>query len=418
MTKTNLFTAAALLMAALPAQADPEQAPAAAEAQASETVTVTTTTTTTTTTTAGEAQPKLSVSPMGRILMDGALYTSNDKDLFPDGVAIPDVRIGVKATYGNWQGKVDVGFAFGKVSLKDILFHYTWNPSNSIQFGYFIHQFGLQSATSSSMKISMEEPMVNEALNNPRLLGAMYVFDHNQYFATASLYAESAAMTHNSNQLGKTGYGGMTRLAWRPLRGGAEYGGNMAQVGISFQAGSPQYNDDKELNHHSYSISANFPTRVAKVQAVGATVDDVNAMFRFTPELLLAHGPLALEAQYYYMQLSRKHDLPTYKAYGAYGILRWLAKGGDYRYSHADAGIATPSAKSLELVLMYGYLNTTSAKAGIRGGRANDVSLTANWYINKYMIWRVRAGYTHRFDRFDDPDINLGALQTRFQIIF
>lgn len=141
-------------------------------------------------------------------------------------------------------------------------------------------------------------------------------------------------------------------------------------------------------------------------------------MFKFTPELLVAHGPLALEAQYYYMQLSRRHDLPTYKAYGAYGLLRFLALGGDYKYSHADAGIATPAPKSLELVLGYSYTNTTSAKAGIYGGRAQDLSLTANWYINKYMIWRVRAAYTHRFDRMNDPDINLGALQTRFQIIF
>lgn len=426
--KKYMIPAAALMtmLSAMPLQA--VEAPAASENDQVVTTTTTTTTTTadgvttsTTTTKVEEpsTEPKFKVTPTGRILMDGGVFTSNEKELFPAGVAIPDVRLGVKASYGKWSAKVDIGFAYAKISLKDIFFQYTFNDNNALKFGYFIQQFGLQSATSSSMKISMEEPIVNEALNNPRVLGAMYTFDKGSYFATASVYAESSAMKFNTTQMRKTGYGGMSRLAWRPLRGGADFGGNMFQTGISFQVGSPQFNGDtSDPDNHVYAISANFPTRVAKVQAIGAEVGDVNCMFKFTPELLLAHGPLALEAQYYYMQLSRRHDLPTYKAYGAYGMLRCLAIGGDYKYSHADAGIATPAPKSLELVLGYSYTNTTSAKAGIYGGRAQDLSLTANWYINKYMIWRLRAAYTHRFDRMNDPDVNLGALQTRFQIIF
>lgn len=361
-------------------------------------------------------EPKLKVTPTGRILMDAAAYTSNEKELFPAGVAIPDARIGVKASYGKWGAKVDMGFAYGKVSLKDIYFSHQFDPNNQIKFGYFIHQFGLQSATSSSMKISMEEPMVNEALNNPRMLGIQYTYDKSQFFATASLYAESKAMQLHSNELRKTGYGGLTRLVWRPLMAAPGQNGNMAQVGISFQVGSGEYGDAD--NHNSYSISANFPTRVAKVQAIGATVDNVNCVFKFTPELLLAHRNFALEAQYYYVSLGRKYDLAAYKAWGAYGMLRCLAIGGDYAYSHGDAGIATPRPKSLEFVLGYSYTNTSDSKVHICGGRAQDLFLTANWYINKYMIWRVRAGYTHRFDRTAAPDVNLGALQTRFQIIF
>lgn len=359
-------------------------------------------------------QPKFSIQPTGRILMDAAAYTSNEKKEFPAGVAIPDVRVGVKALYGKWKAKVDIGYSYGKISLKDIFAEYDFNPSNLLRFGYFVHQFGLQSATSSSMKISMEEPTSNEAFNYPRLLGVMYVFDKDAFFATASLHAESKAMTLHANEMGKTGYGGMTRLVWRPVRSG----GDIAQVGFSFAAGSAQYDADEDLNHHSYSISANFPTRVNKVNAVGATVGDVSSMVKFTPELLLAHGPLALESQYYYFRLNRKYDQPAYTAYGAYALLRCLAIGGDYRYSHADAGIATPAPKSLEFVLGYNYTNTSCAKAGILGGRLSDVNLTANWYINKYMIWRLRLGYTHRFDKAGAPDINLGAIQTRFQIIF
>ena len=48
----------------------------------------------------GTSAPKISVVPVGRILMDGAMYTSDEKDLFPDGVAIPELRLGAKATTG------------------------------------------------------------------------------------------------------------------------------------------------------------------------------------------------------------------------------------------------------------------------------------------------------------------------------
>ena len=53
--------------------------------------------------------PKLSVKPTGRILMDGAVYMGGNGDIkndeedtkFVDGVAIPDLRLGVKASL--WQ---------------------------------------------------------------------------------------------------------------------------------------------------------------------------------------------------------------------------------------------------------------------------------------------------------------------------
>lgn len=431
--KKCLLTAAAVtaILAAIPAQAV-ETAASTENGQVVKKVTTTTTTTaegvTTTVTSeetscevsaSGTSAPKISVVPVGRILMDGAMYTSDEKDLFPDGVAIPELRLGAKATYGKWMARAEIGYAYGKVSLKDIYFNYDINAHNSLRFGYFIYQFGLQSATGASMKISMFEPMVNEALNNPRLLGMQYIYDKDSYFAAASVYAESGAMRFNTTEMRKTGYGAMTRLAWRPLRGVSEHGGNVFQPGISFQVSSPQFNGNPDSpDNHVYSLSANFPTQVARVKAVGAEVTDVDCMFRFTPELLLARGPVALETQYYYMQLTRRHDQPTYKAYGAYGMLRCLALGGDYGYASYDCALANPRPKSLEFVLGYTYLNTSSDEARIYGGRAQDYSLTANWYINKYMIWRLRASYTHSYDRMGTPDVNLGALQTRFQVIF
>ena len=115
-----------------------------------------------------QAEDKIKVTPTGRILMDGALYASPDKEMFKDGVAIPDARVGVKMSYGKWDAKVDVGFANNKVGLKDLFIQYNFDEQNLIRGGSFIHQYGLQSATSSSMKITFEEPMTSSIFNCDR----------------------------------------------------------------------------------------------------------------------------------------------------------------------------------------------------------------------------------------------------------
>ncbi|MDE7096542.1 MAG: ATPase, partial [Muribaculaceae bacterium] len=78
--------------------------------------------------------PKLSFKPTGRVLMDGAFYMGGNKGVsegndtrFVDGVAIPDVRLGAKFSYGKWKAKIDVGFSYGKVGLKDTYFEYDFN---------------------------------------------------------------------------------------------------------------------------------------------------------------------------------------------------------------------------------------------------------------------------------------------------
>lgn len=355
----------------------------------------------------------LKVTPTGRILMDGGLFSSKNKE-FADGLAIPDARVGVKASYGKFKAKIDIGYAYGKVSLKDIFVERQLSSHSLLRVGNFVHQFGLQSSTSSSMKITMEEPTSNEAFFNSRLVGAMYIYDKADFFGTASVHVENEALKKKSNELGKMGYGAMSRLVYRPLRND----GVLFQIGISGAYESPRYNSDEELNHTSFDLGANFPTRIAKVKAVNAVIKDAKYLFKFTPELVAAYGPVALESQYYYLQVNREKGLKNYKASGAYGIVRGLLIGGDYKHSHADCGIATPAPRSLECVLGYNYTDMSDTKAEIYGGRLNDVSFTVNYYLNKYMIWRFRYSYTRTTDRREFDNQTLNAFQTRFQIIF
>ena len=111
-------------------------------------------------------------------------------------------------------------------------------------------------------------------------------------------------------------------------------------------------------------------------------------------------------------------DYKTYTAQGVYGLLRGLLIGDSYGYSHGDAGLATPKPGSLEMILGYNYMNANSRKAEVFGGISNDYSLTLNYYINKYMLARLRYSYTDVRHSAVQKDRHVSTIQARIQIIF
>ena len=361
------------------------------------------------------AEEKIEIKPSGRILMDAGVFGADQqKDQFVSGVAIPDVRMGLGAKYGNWKAKIDIGYAFNKLSPKDILIEYLFSKHTLLRGGYFVHQFGMQSATSSSFKISMEEPQSNNAFFNGRLVGLMLLHQKDAFMGTLSVFAENEAMKQSSTITGDQGTGMMSRLLYRPMREGS----NLFHVGVSGAWETPRYNKTAALNHSSYVLETPFPTRIAKVTAQQATINNATFLYKFSPELLFAHNRFGLEAQYYYLHVNRNNGAKDFDASGAYAIFRTIVKGAPYAYSDPDGGIATPKPGAMELVAGYNYTDLSNAQAGILGGRLNDYSLTFNYYINKYMIWRVRTSYTGVTYRAGTPDTNLSLIETRLQIKF
>lgn len=342
-------------------------------------------------------QPKFNFKPSGRALFDGAIFLPN-KNGFADGVAIPDVRLGGTASYGKFSAKIDIGYGNGVLSMKDVYLQYTANSENLIRAGYFVQQFGLNSATSSSMKPQMIASTADSYLNaTGRNVGIMYIHDRGPIFLGVTALTPNS-MTVSPSKQGKISVGICERFVWRPLR----EPGAIAQVGFSSWYQTPQHlavtNDEgvTETSTGYFNYSVGFPTKVESVPMLSAKINNSKGMFRMTPELLLSKGRFALESQYYYMNIHREHGFNSYTAQGAYGLVRCLLVGdSQYSYSHADAGLATPKPKTLECVLGYDYMNASDCKAGIMGGITNDYSVTFNYYINKYMIARLRYSYTN-----------------------
>lgn len=362
---------------------------------------------------ANAQENKLVVKPSGRILMDAAFLNSSNKavdEQCVDGVNVPDIRIGMKVSYGKWKGKADIGYARGSVSPKDIFIQYNFNKQNFLRGGYFVHQFGYQSATSSSFKVSMEEPETHSAFGvGGRLVGLMYEHSDNKFMGTGSIYTDAQSFKKQTNHTGYQGTGFLTRLVYHPLI----EKGNLFHVGIGLN-----YELAAE-NRSNMEFKAPYPVRVAGINAIGAKITDAKNDFKFSGELMAAKGHVGIEGQYIFMNVDRKGDAKSYNAWGAYGNLRFLLNN-EYEYVKNDAGIATPAPKSWELVAAYNYTDMNDAKAGFHGGKLSDWALTMNYYINKYMIWRV-SGHIVRAGESDYSGFNKNTfrvIETRIQFKF
>lgn len=356
---------------------------------------------------AQKVEEKVEIKSVGRIHFDGGVLGANNyHNEFVSGIALADFRAGLLMRYRQWKSKIEMGYANQALSVKDVFIEYDFNKHTLLRGGYFLHQFGMQSVFGASAKISMEEPLSNSAFYNNRLVGLMLMHQKDKFFGTLSLFAENEAMKKSADKTGSQGMGMMSRLLYRLHR----EEGNIFHIGISGAFETPRYNKDAALNHSSYILKTYFPTRIARVTAQEATINNATFLYKFSPELLLAKGHWGLEAQYYYLNVNRKNGFEAFDASGAYAMVRTIIKGNPYAYADADAVMATPKAGAMELVAGYNYTDLSNSKAGILGGRLNDYSLTFNYYINKYVIWRVRTSYTSVGYHKDRENTNLGLI--------
>lgn len=363
-----------------------------------------------------EDEPKLVLNPCGRVLIDGGVNISPDKNLFPDGMSIPEARLGIKMAYGQWSSQLDVSYSYSKVGLRNMWIEYGFSKGNSFRLGNFIHQFGLQSTT-SSQKCTFEQPM-GSALFTPGIqCGGMFVHYDPKFYTAASFFVESAALKEimNAPLFNQQGYGFLTRLVWRrPVDGGLTL-----QAGLSGGFSTPQRRIENNNDiHDGFTISAIFPTRVAQVTALEAVVTDSKNLFKVSPEVVAICGKAAFEGQYFFQQINRRDGLHPYRSQGGYATLRTILKGKDYGYSSSSAQVGMPSPGSLECVVDYNYASLSDATAGIKGGRSNSASVTLNYYFNPYITARLNYTYTHVWDRTGFGSTDLGTVQARLMVLF
>ena len=80
---------------------------------------------------------------IGRALFDGGVFFS-DKTSLGNAVEVYDVRLGTVVRFlERWTGKIELGFAKSKVSMKDIYIEYN-DGKNLFKVGHYFEPFSLE----------------------------------------------------------------------------------------------------------------------------------------------------------------------------------------------------------------------------------------------------------------------------------
>lgn len=367
-----------------------------------------------------EESDKFKVSPSGRVLVDGAVYASPQKHHFKDGMAIPEARLGVKMWYGKWSSWIDVGFAYGKIGLRNMWIQYDFNPNHNLRAGNFLQPFGYQSPVTSNNKPTFEQPLVSAVFTPGLQLGLMYTFKNNSFYSATSFHVESSALTNAMNYplFNQQGYTFLTRFVWRNKKAN-EPGQPIFNIGMSLGFSTPDRHlvDDEDI-HDGFTNAAFFPTKVSNVTAVSAVIGNAKNRFKLTPEFVCAYRKFGFESQYFWQSIARTKGLNSYQAQGGYVTIRSMILGGDYGYDSHIAQLTHPKKNALEFVADYNYITLSDYRAGILGGRANSVGATLNYYFNPYITARLNYTYTFAWDNPEIGQLSQNAFQLRLMLLF
>lgn len=366
------------------------------------------------------AQSQIKTEAIGRLHVDAATYAPL-KYGFESGAAVSELRAGAKCTVDDWMARIEIGYNYGKIGLKDVYIQRSLSPNSYFRTGYFIPEFGIRGAGSASYKPAMQ-PMVSESFfrTMTRKIGVLYDYAFQDGAVSASAFVGGRSMTLNATEQGKVSVGGCVRSVWHPIC----EDGNLIQLGVSafYETASHTASDGaggETVSPGFRKYSAKFPTQVSSVPMLEADVKKAKGDYKFSPELILSAGPLAIESQYFFMTVPRTDGFKPYQAEGAFGIVRWLVKGDrEYCFNRSASNLKDPKAGSVELVAAFDYTNANLGKSEIKGGISNELSLCANYYINQCLTARLCYTYATVADSPRPEPSCANILQARLQFVF
>ncbi len=357
----------------------------------------------------------IKLTPSGRIYMDGATFIEDETDL-SNGVALPDIRLGLKAKYKAFDMKVDVGFANSKVSDKDIFVQYSFNKNSYIRGGHFAEPFGIDHMESSGNIKFMTANATSNAFSPGRKLGVEYIGWNKYIWVAAGLFGDGDAM--NNSVEGDDGYSATGRLAFTP----SKESGKILHIGLagSFRkADANGFDADGKQKPKVIGYGSSLLTNIEKRKFLNASISDADYQAKYAVELIGAYGPVFLQAEYFHTNVERKNDMTAYKASGAYAQLGFLAIGDNYTYSSSWGRMGVPKPGSLEFAVRYNYTDLNDKHSDIMGGRMSDLSFAANYYLNKYVMFRLN--FSNMKLGNDNPIAageTINSIQGRIQVVF
>ncbi len=353
----------------------------------------------------------------GRIFLDAAFY-HEDKNELSNGAELRRGRLAViSRLWKDWVAQLDVDFADNTVDVKDAWISYEGFGSSSIKVGNFKEPFSLEELTSSRYLTFMERALPN-AFAPGRHIGIGYSTWREKWQLAAGVFGQSVGDTDKGED---QGYGLTGRLAFAPLRE------NSKTVHLAL-AGSFRTPDADAARPDRVRFRSRPEAHVDRTRFLDTgRFKDVRHFTLYGLEAAAVLGPFSLQGEYIKSAVKRRRGAPDLHFDGAYVLASWFVTGESRPYVIQDAefGRIIPRRKfgAWELALRYSTLDLNDFRGGITGGKATNITLGANWYVNpnirimvNYVIVNNDAHADAAGTRRGDDDFKV--FQMRFQVNF
>ena len=339
----------------------------------------------------------------GRIMSDYAIW-NNGNETF-SGTEFRRIRFfNSGKVYDNVKYKLQLDFAGGDVSIKDVYMEIAMPYAGNVKVGHFKEPFRLEALTSSKY-ITFMERALPIAFSPERNVGVMLhdSFLDDKLSIQAGLFREASSGDDvNIEDVRNI----TTRITFLPINND----NNLLHLGAAFSSRSSS--DD------TYSVSSRAENHLG-TKLLDMDLDNVTEMNLMGAEMAFVMGSFSVQGEYVMNSVEAMED---YSFSGYYGQVSYFLTGEKRKYKNSLAGFdrVKPNKNmkegeglgAFEVAARYSSMDLSEAHAGT----LNDITVGLNWYLNPC----TRLMFNYVMGTLDNHGVETteNTFQCRMQIDF
>ena len=339
----------------------------------------------------------------GRIMSDYAIWNNGDETF--SGTEFRRVRFfNSGKVYGNVKYKLQLDFAGGGVSFKDVYMEVAMPYAGNVKVGHFKEPFRLEALTSSKY-ITFMERALPIAFSPERNVGVMLhdSFLDDKLSIQAGLFREASS---GNDKMIDDVRNITTRITFLPINND----NNLLHLGAAFSSRSSS--DD------TYSVSSRAENHLG-TKLLDMDLDNVTGMNLMGAEMAFVMGSFSVQGEYVMNSVEAMED---YSFSGYYGQVSYFLTGEKRKYKNSLAGFdrVNPNKNmkegeglgAFEVAARYSSMDLSEAHAGT----LNDITVGLNWYLNPC----TRLMFNYVMGTLDNHGVETteNTFQCRMQIDF
>lgn len=344
----------------------------------------------------------------GRILMDAGFFHTDSTKL-GNGVVLGDVRLGGLVHFlQDWTGKIEVGYAYNKVSIKDTYIAYRKNE-HVWKAGHYFEPFGTEIQVATTDYRFMNISTTSTALGDKRKLGITYAH-HRKYLTVVGGLFGDTDLENSKNT--NSGYTLTAQVIGRPVYDGQK----VVHLGFSARYSEPDKERKEKLVYKAGAPS--YVLSKEKNTFLQAEVTNTINQWRVGADVIILYKSLYFQSECLVAYVNR-FGPSNYTAKGVYSQIGYLLGGNrQYKYDRTRGWVVNPDPRNIELLFRYNITDLNDSKAAIFGGQAQDFTWGVNYFFNKYVVAKLNYTYMFTDRNAVNGKENIDYIQFRLQLKF